>query len=239
MKRGLTGPAWEKRMQEMFRSISYRYDMINTLMTFGRDRAWRRRALQAVSLLPGGEFLDVGAGTGKLSLDMKRKDPAASITALDLTREMMEVGFRSPGGGSIMWCCGNALNLPFVDDRFDGVISGYLMRNVTDVEKAFSEQLRVVKPGRCVVCLDTCPPRKNVLYPLIMFYFRAVMPRIGGLLTGNRAAYRYLPESTQTFKPPEELAVMMRGAGFHDVRHRRFMLGTIGLVWGTKPADCS
>ena len=227
---------WNSVMKRMFAGISRRYDLVNTLMTFGRDSAWRRHAVRTAMLPAGGTLLDVGSGTGKISFEAKRLDPALTVVALDLTRDMMVVGKRSDRKKRILWVNADAFALPFDDCRFDAVTSGYLMRNVPDISRAFQEQLRVVKPGGRVVCLETSPPDSRLLGPLIRFHFRFVIPLLGGLISGRWDAYRYLPRSTEAFKTPEELALIMAGEGFTGITYRRFMFGTVAVVAGTRPA---
>jgi len=222
----------------MFGGISRRYDLLNTLMTFGRDRMWRRCTVRAAMPPKGGSLLDVGSGTGKIAFEAKAQDPSLTVAALDLTPDMMKVGQRSDQGNGVLWISGDALALPFSDGCFDAVASGYLMRNVPDISGAFREQLRVVKPGGRVACLDTCPPGSSFLKPVIHIYFRFIIPLLGGLISGQWDAYRYLPRSTEAFKTPEELAEIMAQAGFTGIRCRRFMFGTMALVAATRPA-CS
>ncbi len=226
---------WNSSMRRMFGDISGRYDLLNTLMTFGRDQAWRRYAIRTAMLPEGGALLDVGTGTGKIALEAKGRDPGLTVAALDLTPGMMKQGRLSDTKNSVFWINGDALVLPFDDSRFDAVVSGYLMRNVPDIHRAFHEQLRVVKPGGRVVCLDTSPPSSRLLRPVIWVYFRFVIPLLGGLISGRWEAYRYLPQSTQAFKTPEELAEIMADTGFTGIGYRRFMLGTMAVVWGTRP----
>jgi demethylmenaquinone methyltransferase/2-methoxy-6-polyprenyl-1,4-benzoquinol methylase len=111
------------------------------------------------------------------------------------------------------------------------------VRNVIDVHAAFREQMRVVKPGGRVVCLDTSPPPRNLLRPFILLHLKVVIPLLGRLVSGNPDAYKYLPESTQAFKTPEELAAIMRGVGLEDVRYRTFMFGTMAVHDGTRPME--
>jgi len=147
---------------------------------------------------------------------------------------MMKVGrSRGPDSG-VLWINGDALNLPFEDERFDAVISGYLMRNVPDVGRAFREQLRVVKRGGRVVCLDTCPGGSHLLKPLVDLYFRIVIPLMGGLVSGQWDAYRYLPASIRKFNSPRELARIMEASGFTKVAFHTFMLETVAILVGER-----
>jgi len=134
----------------------------------------------------------------------------------------------------ISWCCADALTLPFPDSVFDAVTSGYLIRNVTDASRAFMEQSRTVKPGGKVVCLETSPPPQNILRPFILLYLKFIIPMLGLIFAGNRNAYRYLTSSTESFKTPEELALIMRDAGLEDIRIKRFMFGTIAVLSGKR-----
>jgi demethylmenaquinone methyltransferase/2-methoxy-6-polyprenyl-1,4-benzoquinol methylase len=111
------------------------------------------------------------------------------------------------------------------------------MRNVIDVPRAFREQMRVVRPGGRIVCLDTSPPPHNLLRPFIMLHLKYVIPLLGRLISGDSSAYKYLPESTQAFKTPDELAAIMRSVGLRDVRYRRFMFGTMAVHTGIRPKE--
>jgi demethylmenaquinone methyltransferase/2-methoxy-6-polyprenyl-1,4-benzoquinol methylase len=224
-------------MKKMFSSISQRYDLINALMTFGQDRIWRRRVIAAADLPPGGALLDIGAGTGKIAFEALAYDPQLKVAAADLTLDMMKVGRDYAKGGTIGWCCTDALDLPFHDKTFDAAISGYLLRNVPDIRMCFSEQFRVVKPGGRVVCLDTSPPPSNLMKPLVMLHLKVIIPILGGLISGKWDAYRYLPESTRSFKSPEELAQIMDSVGFVDISYHRYMFGTIVILKGTRPQE--
>jgi demethylmenaquinone methyltransferase/2-methoxy-6-polyprenyl-1,4-benzoquinol methylase len=150
---------------------------------------------------------------------------------------MMQVGRAKPGGARIGWCQSDALALPFPDAAFDAVTSGYLMRNVIDVPAAFREQVRVVKPGGRVICLDTSPPPRGPLRPLIMFHFKVIIPLLGRLVAGDRAAYTYLPESTEGFKTPDQLAQFMGEAGLERVAYRSFMFGTMAVHTGVRSEE--
>ncbi|MBN2298628.1 MAG: ubiquinone/menaquinone biosynthesis methyltransferase, partial [Deltaproteobacteria bacterium] len=228
-------PEWNRRMKKMFSGISRRYDLLNTLMTFGRDRRWRETVIGMTGIRAGGLLLDAGAGTGKIAHEALLKEPLINVIAADLTPEMMKVGRENSRGTNITWCCADALDLPFCDNTFDAVTSGYLIRNVPDIIRCFSEQFRVVKPGGKVVCLDTAPPPDTLLKPLVLFHLKVVIPVIGGLISGKWDAYQYLPESTRSFKTPEEISGIMLAAGFTDIEYTRYMFGTIVIIKGTRP----
>jgi demethylmenaquinone methyltransferase/2-methoxy-6-polyprenyl-1,4-benzoquinol methylase len=227
------GKAGEVRV--MFDRIAPRYRLMNFLMTFGRDGAWRRAVVREASLPEGGLLLDAASGTGDIAFEALRQVAGLRAVGADFAVEMMRVGRRRAEGKSIAWCAADALTLPFPDAAFDAVTSGYLIRNVTDAVDAFREQCRVVKPGGRVVCLDTTPPARSAMRPLILFTLRRVIPLLGRLIAGDREAYAYLTQSTEGFKTPAELATLMEEAGLADVRCRLFMFGTMAIHVGTRP----
>ncbi len=229
-------PPAEKRtyVRHMFAAIARRYDLMNRLMTLGRDTAWRRAVVRVCALPAGGRLLDVATGTGEIAYEALRLDPTTQAVGLDLTRQMMLAGRGKHPGLSVPFTEGDALALPFPAATFDAVCSGFMMRNVVDIAAAFREQVRVVKPGGRVVCLELTMPRTPIFGRLFRFYFFQVVPLIGGLISGQREAYRYLPESVDVFPPPETLARIMADAGLREVRYRLAMFGTVAIHWGVK-----
>jgi len=227
----LTGHERAHYVQSMFTKIAHRYDLMNRLMTGGQDIRWRREVIQLAKLRPNASLLDLGTGTGDLAREALTQFPQARVTAADFTLEMMRVGKKS---GELNFSSADALNLPFKDKTFDAVVSGFLMRNVTDVQQALKEQFRVLKPGGRIVVLDTTRPRKNILSPFIKFHMHVIIPTIGGLLSGMRDAYTYLPDTTEGFLTAEELTVRMVAVGFRRVNFKRLMFGTIAIHWGGK-----
>jgi demethylmenaquinone methyltransferase/2-methoxy-6-polyprenyl-1,4-benzoquinol methylase len=231
----LTGEARARYVQGMFSRIAGRYDLMNRLMTAGQDGRWRRQVIQQAQLPNNGRLLDIATGTGDIALEGLRQQPGIQAIGGDFTIEMMLAGAADPRRNGIRWVTADTLVLPFPDDVFDAVTSGFLMRNVIDVTGAFREQMRVTRPGGRIVVLESSPPKKNLLRPFIRFHLNHIIPALGKLVTGDAEAYRYLPDSTQRFQDPESLARLMREAGLQDVRYWLFMFGTVAIHAGQKP----
>jgi demethylmenaquinone methyltransferase/2-methoxy-6-polyprenyl-1,4-benzoquinol methylase len=231
----LTGQARAAAVRDVFTRIAPRYDLMNRVMTGGMDRRWRRFVIRQAAIPSGGRLLDMATGTGDIAFEALAQVEGVTAVGADFAPTMMAVGQRRPNGSRVRWVAADALSLPFADGSFDAVTHGFLVRNVIDIHQALAEQRRVLRPGGRVVCLDTTPPPANLLRPLILFYLTKIIPLIGTLLTGQRDAYTYLPNSTVGFKTPEALAQIMREAGFVDVAYRHYMLNTIAVHWGTKP----
>jgi demethylmenaquinone methyltransferase/2-methoxy-6-polyprenyl-1,4-benzoquinol methylase len=215
----------------MFTRIAKRYDLMNRLMTGGQDVRWRKQVIQLARLGNHASLLDLGTGTGDLAREAVAQFPRAKVIAADFTLEMMHVGQKH---GPLNFSSADALRLPFTDASFDAVVSGFLMRNVIDLQKAIQEQHRVLKKGGRIVILDTTRPKKNLLSPFIWLHMHVVIPLLGRLLTGSSDAYRYLPETTEGFVTAENMASRMAAAGFKKVGYQRLMFGTIAIHWGEK-----
>jgi demethylmenaquinone methyltransferase/2-methoxy-6-polyprenyl-1,4-benzoquinol methylase len=228
----LTGGERAKYVQDMFTRIAGRYDLMNRLMTGGQDVRWRKRVIELARMNDHASLLDLGTGTGDLAREALSAFPKAKVVGADFTLEMMRVGRRT---NPLDFSAADALRLPFNDLSFDAVVSGFLMRNVIDLQKALEEQFRILKRGGRIVILDTTRPRKNILSPFIWLHMHFVIPTLGGLLTGSRDAYRYLPETTEGFVTAEDLAQRMERAGFRRIGFQRFMFATIAIHWAEKP----
>ena len=165
------------------------------------------------------------------SLAIKQADPFARVISADFNPLMLAGAL---GKGLRELVTADALCLPFRDTQFDALVSGFLVRNVSDLDQALSEMKRVLKPGGRLVVLDTTRPGRNILLPFIRFYLRCVIPHLGRLVTGDMEAYRYLPASTEGFLSAEELAERLRVAGFQEVVFQRLMFGTAAIHWAGK-----
>jgi demethylmenaquinone methyltransferase/2-methoxy-6-polyprenyl-1,4-benzoquinol methylase len=227
-------------VRAMFARIAPRYDLVNFLMTFGQDRRWRRRAA-ALALAPSPTVplaLDLATGTGDLLYALAQVNPHTRGIGLDLTREMLnraaEKTRRAAWVTAPSLVNGDTLELPFPRDTFDAITSAFMLRNLTDLERAFSEMARVARPQARVVALEITRPRLPLWRALFQFYFYRLVPLLGGLVSGDFGAYRYLPESLSAFTSAEELAAIMTRAGLRQVRYVLLNLGTIAIHYGTK-----
>jgi len=229
----LSGGERAHYVQGMFARIAHRYDLMNRLMTAGRDGSWRQQVIERADLPQEGRLLDLGAGTGDLARQALRQVPGCLPVAADFTLEMMLAGKKRPAA-KLDWAAADALCLPFPDECFDAVVSGFLLRNVSDLPQALSEQRRVLKPGGRIATLDTTRPERSLLSPLIRFHLHTLIPALGRLVAGDGEAYTYLPDSTEGFLSAEELQGHLSQAGFGEVGFHRLMFGTIAIHWGVK-----
>lgn len=222
-------------VQAMFGRIAPRYDLMNRLMTFGQDLRWRRFLVSQLALNANANVLDIATGTGDIAFEVKQRFPQTNVVASDFALPMMYVGKERPQGGSVSWSAADALNLPFPDASFDAVMSGYLFRNVPDIERSLAEQWRILKPGGRMATLDTSPPPDNLLKPFILIHLKYIIPTLGQIISPDADAYAYLPASTLRFKTPQDLADLIQAAGFVDVQYQTFMFGTMAVHWAVKP----
>lgn len=224
----------KSHVQAMFEQIANRYDRMNRVMTFGQDRAWRQIVVEKAHLSTQSYVLDLAAGTGDIAFEIRRQFPSTHIVAADFALSMIQRGRQRPLGSTVTWSMANALHLPFPPRTFDAVVSGFLLRNVPDIDTTLCEQYRVLRPGGWIVSLDTSPPPSNTLRPFIHLYLRWIVPLLGRLITGKAGAYRYLVGSTLAFDTAEQLVSRFKKAGFGEVNFQRFMLGTIAIHWGKR-----
>lgn len=217
----------------MFDRIAPRYDLMNRLMSAGLDRRWRRLAAAAADVSLGSRALDVCCGTGDLTLALaERVGSAGGVTGLDFSEEML-VRARTKAAdrwAPVTFLQGDALDLPFPDAAFDAATVAFGARNLADLDAGIREMVRVVRPGGRVVILEITTPRR--LRALHAVWFDRVVPRLGGLIGGDRAAYAYLPASTKRFPEPGPLAAHMQHAGLDQVQYQTFMGGIVALHRG-------
>ena len=231
-------PRQPATVARMFGQIARRYDLLNTLMTFGLDAGWRQRAVQAAALPVGGRALDVGSGTGALALALATAQPTARVVGVDFAAPMLAL---APGRAAAAgledrarFALGDALHLPFPDATFDCVTSAFTVRNVADLDAAFAEQARVLRRGGRVVCLELTQTHLPLFRPLFRLYFHRWVPLLGRLVAGAAGAYTYLPRSVDRFPAPAALTAILERAGFAAVRHALLGFGTVALHVGVR-----
>ena len=231
-----------ERVCRMFGTIAHRYDFINHTLSFGIDFLWRKfvaRKLLHVNTSEG-DVLDVCCGTGDLSfafLKQQQKFKTERINyGIDFSPEMLDVARKKAKNCPCLhFSVGDALNLPFEDNRFAVVAVAFGLRNVGDTQRGLAEMVRVCKPGGTVAVLDFSMPTLPIVRQCYRFYFRTFLPRLGEWFAKNRdQAYHYLPESVLQFDRPERLAERLTQLGVTDVQIQPMTFGIVTLVWGTR-----
>jgi demethylmenaquinone methyltransferase/2-methoxy-6-polyprenyl-1,4-benzoquinol methylase len=212
----------------MFDAIAPRYELVNRLMTFGLDARWRRRAVSDLRLAPASVVLDVAAGTGDFTRELRRQGQRAIAT--DLSYNMLHTARNVADRVQA-----DASHLPFRWASFDGATCGYALRNFTDLEKTFTEMARVLRPGGRLSLLEVAEPRSGLWRAGFRLWFRRVVPFIGSLLS-DRDAYHFLPASTAYLPETGEIVAMLNRAGFSAVNHRRIMGGLSQQFLATRSA---
>lgn len=229
----------KEKIEQMFNDIAPSYDRLNHLMSLGIDNIWRKKALKEIVDGTQQQILDVACGTGDSTIAIaKAMEPGGRVTGIDISAGMMEPLMRKAAHEGvhdrIKLLQADALQMPFEADTFHRVTCAFGIRNFEDRKKGLAEFLRVLKPGGRAVILELGIPDRPFIKTLYDIYFRHILPLIGGIISGNRAAYRYLPESVYAFPRPETFCAMMERAGFHNVRHRNFTFGLCRLFIGEK-----
>ena len=216
----------------MFDRIARRYDLVNTVLSGGTDGGWRRRAAGATGLKPGGSALDVACGSGKLTAVLARRaGQEGRAVGLDFSPQMLEIARHDHPG--IEFLEGDALNLPFDDASFDASTIAFGLRNLSDPVRGLREMLRVVKPEGRAVVLEFVRPPKNLVGTAYRVYLRTLLPAVGGALSGEPAAYRYLSDTVDSYRTPDELREMANAAGWSGVTYKGLAMGTVGILSGT------
>lgn len=232
----------ERHVAGVFEEIARVYDPMNRVLTFGQWGRWQRAFARFVPVRAGMRLLDVGCGTGDLTLILARMAGAdGHVVGLDLTPAMLDVArakvARAGLGGTIELVQGNALALPFADGAFDGVTAGFSLRNMADLDGALREMRRVVRPGGFAVSLDVSKPDIAPVRALYLWFFYHVVPWMGALGGRGRAPYAWLSESLRAFPDRKGLRQRFVDAGFAGVEDRALSFGAAALHRGWRPAE--
>ncbi len=225
------------KVEAMFDRIAPRYDLLNLILSFGIDRLWRRKAVRLLRTDHPKEILDVATGTGDLAIAALALDPER-VVGVDISEGMLALGRKKIEArglsGRITLATGDSENLPFGDASFDAVLVAFGVRNFENLGRGLEEMRRVLRPDGALVVLEFSRPTAFPIKQLYRFYSEHVMPRIGGALSKDRAAYEYLPESAAVFPAGEEFLERMRRAGYRDASAKPLTFGIASLYKGYK-----
>jgi demethylmenaquinone methyltransferase / 2-methoxy-6-polyprenyl-1,4-benzoquinol methylase len=211
----------------MFDGVARRYDITNTLLSLGQDHLWRRRTRQCLELKPGQCVLDLAAGTGVSTAELRRS--GAQAIACDFSLGMLQAGRANRRRRRVPFVAGDALHLPFADDAFDAATISFGLRNVANVPKALGELARVVRPGGRLVICEFSRPSWRPFRVVYLNYLMRALPWIARRVASNPDAYVYLAESIRLWPPQDELARLIATAGWTDVRYRNLSGGIVAL----------
>lgn len=224
--------------RRMFDKIARYYDCTNRMLTFGLDARWRRRAVSRLALMMGSTYLDVGCGTGDMALEIVKQAPESRVVGIDPSEGMLALGrdkVRAAGlAPAITLAKGDVLDMKFSDDFFDGAITAFCIRNLTDRRRGLSEIFRVIRPGGLLVILELTQPLGPIMNPLFRIYGNVVMPLVTALLS-SKSAYRYLTDSMANFPKPQEILGLLREVGFINRKYGHMTGGIVTLFEGQVP----
>lgn len=226
----------KQQVEEMFDNISGSYDLLNHLLSFGIDIIWRKKALNSLSNSPA-YLLDVATGTGDFAIEAKKRYPNAEITGIDISNGMLEIGRQKIQKRSIEgieMIQADSENLPFEDNSFDACIVAFGVRNFENLSKGLSDIRRVLKPGAELVVLEFSKPKSFPFKQLYNFYFKVILPFFGRIISRDKRAYTYLPESVQQFPEGGDFLRIMKECGYTNERVKTLTGGISSIYVGAK-----
>jgi demethylmenaquinone methyltransferase / 2-methoxy-6-polyprenyl-1,4-benzoquinol methylase len=223
-------------VQAMFAEIAPRYDFLNRMLSFGIDRRWRRRMRRRLGMLPGQDLLDLCCGTGDVALEFARV--GVCVHGADFTFPMLPLALRKgqSAGLQLSWANADAQALPYRKASFDAVTISFGIRNVADPQRALRECARVLRPGGKLAVLEFFPIKSRVWGTLFRFYFHHVLPLLAKIVrAGRTGAYRYLPESVESFATPQQFRTWLEAAGFVEIQDEALSGGVARLLIASQP----
>jgi demethylmenaquinone methyltransferase/2-methoxy-6-polyprenyl-1,4-benzoquinol methylase len=227
----------KEQVAKMFDNISHNYDFLNHFLSMGIDKGWRRKAIKILQPLKPKQILDVATGTGDFAIMALAINPE-KITGVDISEGMLDMGRkkiqRKGLTEKIVLMSGDSENLPFEENKFDAVTVAFGVRNFENLEKGLAEIFRVIKPGGMVVVLEFSRPRKFPFRQLYNFYFKIVLPKIGRMISKDKVAYTYLPESVEVFPDGEDFLEILKNIGFKDTACKSLTFGISSIYTGRK-----
>ena len=225
-----------KMVQNVFSEVSKKYDLMNDLMSFGTHRLWKKNLVELMNIQNTDKIIDVGSGTGDLIQIIKKNNPDVSLISTDLNIEMLKQGRSKISNKTkkINWINCNAENLPFENNIFDKYIISFCLRNITLINKALSEALRILKPGGNFYCLEFSAPQSSLFNKMYEVYKKNIIPLIGKKFANNKQAYEYLIQSINLFPNQEILLNILVKNGFVNVSYTNLFDGIICIHKATK-----
>ncbi|WP_232362547.1 class I SAM-dependent methyltransferase [Desulfogranum mediterraneum] len=235
----MSTPAVKKKfVREKFSSISNRYDLLNSLLSFQIDRYWRWKTTRLLSEFPQGAVLDLCAGTLPLSLELARQAPQRRVLSIDFCEDMLRAGKeslpRDQRRQRIFPVCGDGEEIPAPSNSVWGCTVAFGVRNLAQTLKGLQEMHRVIKPGGKLLILEFSRPTNPLVKPVYSLYLNKILPAVAGLVSGDKEAYEYLASSIAAFYEPAELLSMMREAGFDQVERKPLTFGIVSIYMGIK-----
>jgi demethylmenaquinone methyltransferase / 2-methoxy-6-polyprenyl-1,4-benzoquinol methylase len=227
----------KEQVAQMFDSIARRYDFLNHFLSAGIDRLWRKKAMRMVSVNKDPLVLDIATGTADFAIEALSLNPS-SVTGLDISREMLRIGrekiLKKRLDHKITLLEGDSEKIPFAGNTFDLVTVAFGVRNFEDLEKGLSEMLRVLKPGGQMLILEFSRPHVFPVKQIYDFYFSVILPLLGKLISSDKSAYNYLPESVKSFPYGGKFANKMKDAGLQDIKVKPLTFGIATVYLGKK-----
>ena len=225
------------QVAKMFNNISRRYDFLNQLLSLGIDKMWRKRAIRVLEPLKPKTILDVATGTGEFALEALKLNPD-KIYGIDIAEGMLDIGRQKiqakKASALVELLHGDSENIPFKENKFDAVTVAFGVRNFENLKRGLSEILRVLKPGGMVVILEFSKPASFPFKQIYNFYFRFILPRIGSIVSHDKAAYTYLPKSVEAFPDGEDFLRILHDVGFKNTQCSSLTFGISSIYIGTK-----
>ena len=234
---GIKGKSKKEEVAEMFDNISGKYDFLNHTLSMGIDRGWRKKALKKINIREVQHLLDIATGTGDFAITAK-KSGCEKVTGIDISNGMLEVGrekvMKLGMQQSVTLTYGDSEQMPFPDNTFDAITVAFGVRNFEHLEKGLAEMFRVLKSGGTAVVLEFSKPSTFPIKQLYGFYFNHVLPRLGKAVSGDNAAYSYLPESVNAFPEGDAFIEKLKDAGFSNCTTDRVTFGIASIYTGKK-----
>ena len=223
-------------IQNIFSNVSNKYDLMNDLMSFGMHRLWKRRFVEIMNIQKNDKIIDVGSGTGDLVKIISSTYQNVFITSVDLNTEMLKLNKKrnKKNNNKIKWINCNAEKLPFKNDSFDKYATAFCIRNITFINQALNEALRILKPGGTFYCLEFSSPQLDLLSKIYKLYKKNIIPNLGNIITKNQQAYIYLEESIDKFPNQDIFETNLKASGFVNTQYINLFNGIVSIHIGNK-----